>query len=92
MLDETTRKKLSNRLKRAEGQLGAVRRMVDEEAYCVDILTQVAAVEGALRKINQMVLESHIQTCVSDAFAHGDTEAREAKIRELVEVFARYGS
>ena len=85
------RSKLIGRLKRAEGQLGAVRRMLEAEDYCVDVLLQLSAVRGALGRIGEMVLSSHIETCVSEAFQHGDGERRQRMIDELMEVFSRYG-
>lgn len=89
-MNSETKGKLQRRMKRAEGQLAAVRRMVDDDAYCVDVLIQIAAVQGALRKVGQLVLESHVRHCVTHAFESGDTESREQKIDELIDVFARY--
>lgn len=86
-----SQKRLLARLKRAEGQLAAVRRMVEEEAGCVDILLQISAVRGALGKIGQLLLGSHIETCVSDALSSGDETARRRQVEELMEIFARYG-
>ena len=91
MTDQHTRKKLLTRLKRVEGQIGGLRRMLEDDAYCVDILLQLRAASGALDKAGHVLLESHIRTCVADAFAGGDTSAREQKVDELMEVFARYG-
>lgn len=84
-------RRLLARLKRIEGQVAAIRRMVEGEAYCVDVLTQVAAARGALAKVGEEVLQRHVETCVSAAFTHGDAAARQEKIDELIEVFARYG-
>ena len=90
--DDTAKKKLLARLRRAEGQLAAVRRMVDEDDYCVDTLLQISATCGALNKVGQILLESHIENCVSHAFATGDAKERKRKVDELMDVFARYGS
>ena len=92
MMDETTKKKLLARLKRAEGQISAVRRMVDEDAYCVDILTQISAAQGALGRVSQILLGGHIEHCVTDALSSGDELRRQETIEELMEVFGRYGS
>jgi len=89
-LDSTERKKLLARLKRAEGQIAAVRRMVEDDAYCVDVLLQIQAARGALGKAGQVVLRSHVEGCVSDAIAEGDTPNTEQKIDELMTVFGRY--
>ena len=90
MLDDDTKKKIRARLSRVEGQLGALRRMVDEDAYCVDLLMQISAAQGALGATGQVILGKHIETCVTDAFEHGDDVERQQKVDELMEVFARY--
>lgn len=91
MADADTKKKLLARLKRAEGQLGAVRRMVDEDAYCIDTLVQIAAVRGALAKAADALLEDHLEHCVVRAFESGDRDERRAHVDELLTVFARFG-
>lgn len=91
MLDPTTKKKLQTRLKRIEGQLGAIRRMVEDDTYCVDILLQMSAAQGALGKAGHVLLGHHIEHCVSDACRNGDEEDRRQKVAELMDVFARYG-
>jgi DNA-binding FrmR family transcriptional regulator len=90
-MNASTKKKLLNRIKRAEGQLGAVHRMVDDEAYCVDTLTQISAVQGAMDKVGQILLRYHIENCVTDACSSGDERERQKSIDELMEVFARHG-
>ena len=90
MLQDSQRPKVVARLNRVEGQVAAIRRMVEEEKYCVDILLQVAAARAALGKIGQIVLGSHIETCVADALAEGNDRERREKIDELMEVFGRY--
>ena len=91
MLDDGTRKKLLTRLRRIEGQVGGLRRMLEDDAYCVDVLLQISAAQGALGKVGHILLESHIRHCVREAFASGDAGARDQKIDELMEVFSRYG-
>ncbi|MFI3171861.1 MAG: metal-sensing transcriptional repressor [Eubacteriales bacterium] len=66
--------KLNNRLKRIEGQVRGVQRMLDEDAYCTDILTQVSAIQSALNAFNQELLISHINTCVVDDIKNGNDE------------------
>ena len=90
-MTEPTKEELRRRLKRAEGQVAAVRRMVDEDEGCVDILLQISAVRGALGKVGQVLLGSHIETCVSEAFTDGDEATRKQQVTELMEIFARYG-
>ena len=90
MIEGDEKQKLLHRLRRIEGQLGGIRRMVEDDTYCVDILTQISAVDGAMKKVSGILLGAHIQTCVSDAFASGDVEAREQKLAELMDIFGRY--
>ena len=90
MLDQGTKKNIADRLKRVEGQIGALSRMVGDDQNCVDLLLQISAAQGALSKIGQIILGSHIQTCVRDSFEHGSKPARQKKIDELMDVFARY--
>ncbi|MCQ2441606.1 MAG: metal-sensing transcriptional repressor [Oscillospiraceae bacterium] len=71
---------LLNRLSRIEGQVRGVKRMVEEDAYCVDILTQVSAITAALNSFNRVLLANHIKTCVADNIRAGNDEV----IDELV--------
>lgn len=90
MLKDDEKAKLKNRLRRVAGQVAAVERMLDEDAYCVDVLTQIAAASGALGKIGQIVLESHVKSCVTDAIMNGGAKDRDAKLEELIEIFQKY--
>lgn len=87
----TTKEELLKRLRRAEGQMAGIRRMVEADEGCVDVLLQISAVRGALSKIAQGLLGSHIETCVSDAFASGDDGERTRQVEDLMTVFARFG-
>ena len=78
------------RLKRIHGQVGGLTRMVEEERYCGDILTQLRAVQAALRGVEQEVLRNHIQHCVAGAAASGDSTERDAKLAELFEILKRF--
>jgi DNA-binding FrmR family transcriptional regulator len=90
MLNDESKKQLGTRLKRAEGQIAGVRRMVEEGHYCVDILVQLSAAQAALAQIGKLVLAQHMNSCVKDAFTTGSESDREKKIAELMDVFARY--
>ena len=72
--------------------MAAVGRMIEEDKYCVDVLMQVRAAMAALGKVGHIVLENHMDTCVSAAFQADDDAVRKEKIRELMAVFARYGN
>src|SRR3954451_23196445 len=76
------------RLRRIEGQARGLQRMVDEDAYCIDVLTQVAAVTKALQAVSLNLLEDHMNHCVVDAARAGDEDGRE-KVTEAVEAIAR---
>ena len=91
-LDESTKKKICTRLNRLEGQVAGLRRMVEEDKDCVDILLQISAAQGALGKVGQILLGHHMSHCVSEAFENGNLEKREQYIEELLDVFERYGN
>ncbi len=76
---------LIHRLNRIEGQVRGVRKMVEADAYCVDILTQVSAIQAALNAFNSKLLANHIRTCVADGIRAGDEEI----IGELVETLKK---
>ena len=80
---------LLRRLRRIEGQVRGLQRMVEEEKYCVDVLNQIAAVKAALDRVGLALLESHTRGCVARALREGDREA-ERSIRELTEVILRF--
>ena len=90
-LTDEQKRKLLARLRRAEGQVGAVRRMIESDSDCVNILTQLAAARGALGKVGGTVLQHHIETCVTEAFQSGRPETQQEKVDELMDVFSRYG-
>lgn len=77
-----------NRLKRIEGQVRGIQRMVGEDTYCIDILTQISAVTKALEKVGLSLLEEHLRHCVTDALKVGGAEADE-KIAEASAAIAR---
>lgn len=79
------------RLKRIEGQVGGIERMVEADRYCVDVLLQVAAVKAALDRVGQLVLGSHVDTCVDTAVTSGNKREARKKVAELMDVFSRFG-
>ena len=90
MINEETKRKAMARLNRIEGQVQGVQRMVQEEKYCVDILLQISAIQGALDQVRKILLGRHIESCVAEAMASGRPGDRQKKIEELLEVFSRY--
>lgn len=86
MLPET-KKDATTRLNRIAGQVGGIQRMVDEDKYCIDVLTQIAAVRAALDKVGLVVLKSHLQNCVADAVRDGRTHEA---VEELDRVLTKF--
>jgi DNA-binding FrmR family transcriptional regulator len=78
------------RLRRIHGQVAGLVRMVEEERYCADILTQIRAVQGALRRVEQEVLKGHIDHCVTGAVAGGNAGERQTKLNELYDILERF--
>ena len=91
MIDDETKGKAQGRLRRIEGQVQGLQRMIAADAYCVDILLQVSAVQGALEQVQKLLLGRHIESCVADALRSGSRTERQRKVDELIEVFARFG-
>ncbi len=91
MLSDDEKTKLVNRLRRISGQVAAIERMIDEDEYCVEILTQIAAGNGALSKVGELILESHLKTCVVDSLQKGSKEDRDEKLGELIALFRKFG-
>ncbi|HZN14935.1 MAG TPA: metal-sensitive transcriptional regulator [Acidimicrobiales bacterium] len=79
---------VTNRLRRIEGQVRGLQRMIDDDAYCIDVLTQVSAVTKALQAVALNLLDDHLGHCVADAVAAGGAEA-EAKVAEASAAIAR---
>ncbi len=79
----------AKRLQRIEGQVRGIARMVDEDRYCIDIVTQISAVRAALRRLEEEILEDHVAHCVEHAIASGNKPDQRQKIQELMAVIRR---
>jgi DNA-binding FrmR family transcriptional regulator len=90
-LNDDEQRDVLNRLSRIEGQVRGLRRMVEEDEYCVDILTQISAATTALDRVGLKVLDGHVHGCVREAIVSGgkEAEAKSAELLEAVERFAR---
>ena len=86
-MDETTRKTITRRLASAAGHLKGIERMVEEDIYCIDIIRQVQAVQAALNKVNGLILDNHLHTCVTTAIQGDDPDEREKMLKEVTSVF-----
>jgi DNA-binding FrmR family transcriptional regulator len=90
-MQKDTKAAVLKRLRRVAGQVGGVAAMVENDRYCIDVVTQISAVRAALRRIEEDVLEDHVGHCVEAAIRSGDREDQRRKVAELMEVFARAG-
>lgn len=81
--------KLLNRLNRIEGQVRGIARMVEDDRYCIDVLTQVQAVRAALAKVESEMLKDHLGRCIEGAIVNGDAAEQRKKARELIELLDR---
>ncbi|HUT83093.1 MAG TPA: metal-sensitive transcriptional regulator [Thermodesulfobacteriota bacterium] len=89
MINEQVKKESMNRMKKIEGQIRGVSKMIEEEKYCVDILNQIAAVKSALDGVARKVLKRHVESCVADAILKGQADE---KIEELMNTVFKYGN
>ncbi len=80
---------VAKRLSRIEGQVRGIARMVEEDRYCIDIVTQISAVRAALRRAEEEVLRDHVAHCVAHAIRSGDAEEQKKKVEELMDVIVR---
>jgi len=85
-VDETSRE-IIERLKNIEGHVRGIQRMIENGEYCIDVVNQVLAVQRALHKVNRLVLDHHLHTCVSTAMSSQDAAERERVIAEIMDVF-----
>ncbi len=90
MLNEKQKEQVANRLRRIEGQVSGIAKMIEEDRYCVDILNQTAAVVSALRKVESIVMENHLNTCVADAMRSDDPEQQREKTAEVMDIIGKY--
>ena len=85
MDEETTN--IVNRLKSIEGHVRGVEKMVEDDSYCIDIVNQISAIQSALHKVNALVLDRHLHTCVTTAIRGDNPDERERVINEIMGVF-----
>lgn len=90
MMDEKQKEKVAARLRRIEGQIGGIRNMIEEDRYCIDILNQTSAVVSALRGVEDLVMQNHLNTCVVDAIKSDDEANQEEKLNEVMDVIGKF--
>jgi CsoR family transcriptional regulator, copper-sensing transcriptional repressor len=88
-MHDVTKAEVTRRLRRIEGQVGGLLRMVEDDRYCVDVLTQINAVRAALHKVEEKILGDHVSHCVAAAFASGDMTDQRHKVEELITTIGR---
>jgi len=86
-MQEGTRADVLGRLKSLEGHIRGIQKMVEDDRYCIDVLKQTAAVKGALDRLDAVILEAHLATCVTQAIRSADESERERVIHELLDLF-----
>lgn len=86
-MDDTTKKDVTRRLASAAGHLKGIERMVHEDTYCIDVIKQVQAVQAALNKVSNLMLDNHLRTCMTTAIRGDDPEERERMLQEVTSVF-----
>ena len=86
-MDEQTQAGVVRRLQSIDGHVRGIQRMVEEEKYCIDIIKQIEAVQAALSKVSEIILDNHLHTCVTTAIRGDEPARREAVISEILEVF-----
>jgi len=82
-------KKIKNRINYISGHLDGIKKMIESDKYCIDIIKQNEAVIAALKKLNQIILENHLDTCVTEAIKGNNGKERKKKIGELLEIFKK---
>lgn len=90
-MDDEQKRQVVNRLKSIEGHVRGIQRMVDDDTYCIDVMRQIHAVRKALESVSALVLENHLNTCVTTAIRGDDASERERMIGEIVGVFQETG-
>jgi CsoR family transcriptional regulator, copper-sensing transcriptional repressor len=88
-MEANAKASVSRRLKRIEGQVRGLARMVEEDRYCIDVVTQISAARAALRGVEEEILHDHVANCVENAIASGNKTEQRRKVAELMDVLGR---
>jgi DNA-binding FrmR family transcriptional regulator len=78
------------RLKRIEGQIRGIQKMIEDERYCIDILTQLSSVQGAIKSVEENILDRHLKGCVQHSFSKGNKADKAEKIAEVIDVLKKF--
>ncbi len=86
-MDDKTRDQVIRRLRSIEGHVKGIEKMVEQDQYCIDVMRQIMATQAAMAKLNELILQNHLNTCVIEAVRGNDPEARERVLEEISDVF-----
>ena len=89
-VDSALKTQATARLKRIEGQVRGIQRMVDEGRYCADVLTQIASVHEALRSVGKLLMRNHLEHCITDALRSGDSLEAEQAYQEVLDLMYKH--
>jgi len=78
------------RLKKIEGQIKGVQKMIQDDRYCIDILTQLSSVVGAIKSVEENIINRHLRTCVADSFVNRDRKEKEKKVQEVIDILLKF--
>lgn len=87
---KTTHEEEIVRLNKIAGQIRGVQKMIHDERYCIDILTQITSIQGAVKAVGENILERHLKGCVKQSFSIGDKEDRIKKVDEVIQVLKKF--
>lgn len=90
MINQNQKKDVLNRLNKIEGQIRGVNRMITEDRYCMDILAQTRAVVSAIRKVEDLIMEQHLHTCVAASMRSANAEDKTEKIDEVMDILSKF--
>ena len=90
MMNEKQKGEADRRLSRIEGQVRGIRKMIQEDRYCIDILAQTRSVASALKGVEDLIMEQHLQTCVADAMRSNDARQQQDKVDEIMEMVSKF--
>lgn len=89
-MNKEERARVVSRLKRIEGQIRGIQKMVEDNRYCIDVLTQTASIVSALRGVEDQIMQQHLETCVSDAMSSNNQSLKDEKISEVMTVLSKF--
>lgn len=86
-MEDAQKKAVLQRLKSVQGHIGGIIKMMEKDEYCIDVIQQIQAVQAALDKVSELILENHLDTCLVSAVRSDDPERRDQVLQEIVEIF-----